>query len=69
MDTQIKITIYKNISGIGQTSKSIMLLNKNLKFVLQVLNQACGFQAVIQYMKIPEQQQNPRDPKLILTGF
>lgn len=47
MDTQIKITVYKNISGIGQTSKSIMLLNKNLKSVLQVLNQACGFQAVI----------------------
>lgn len=47
MDTQIKITINKNISGIGQTSKPIMLLNKNSKFFLQVLNQACGFQAVI----------------------
>lgn len=46
MDTQIKVTINNNIAGTGQTPKPIPLLNKNHKFVFQVPNQACGFQAV-----------------------
>lgn len=46
MDTQIKITTNKNISGTGQTPKPIALLNKNLKFIFQVPSQAYGSQAI-----------------------